>query len=263
MFPICQPIGLRPAARFAFDRKAGTGAKSAWIRSRKVEKQYAIKLRKIAKHVDDIVRGFDAETEDGRRSIRDALERYATILDPWARSVAERMVTEVAARDRKAWENQSEIIGRNLAREIAGAPTGRVMRGLMDEQVGLIKSLPIDAAQRVHKMTIEGISQGTRAADIAKRILETGDVTKSRATLIARTEVARTGVELTRARATHVGSTQFIWRTVEDSDVRPSHRKLNGKAFYWNDPPECDPGHHALPGGIWNCRCYAEPVIPD
>ena len=62
------------------------------------------------------------------------------------------------------------------------------------------------------------------------------------------------------------GSTRVfhqMWRTVGDNRVRETHRELNGQSFRWDEPPECDPGHHALPGGIWNCRCWAEPVIPD
>ncbi len=49
---------------------------------------------------------------------------------------------------------------------------------------------------RVVKVTFEA-----RASEIAKEIMRSGDVAKSRATLIARTEVARTARVLTQARA--------------------------------------------------------------
>jgi SPP1 gp7 family putative phage head morphogenesis protein len=117
------------------------------------------------------------------------------------------------------------------------------------------------AYERVHKLTLEGLSNGTRAKAIAAEIMRSGDVSESRAMLIARTEVARTSTEFTRARAEQIGSTHFIWRTARDRDVRQSHAHLEGKTFRWDAPPECDPGHHALPGCIWNCRCWAEPVF--
>ncbi len=173
------------------------------------------------------------------------------------------MVTEVAQRDERSWFRVADRMGKALKDEIRNAPTGQVMQTQMREQVRLITSLPTEAAERVHDLTTEGITKGWRADQISAEIMRTGDVTKSRADLIARTEVSRTGTLLTQARANHVGSTHFIWRTAEDTDVRPSHRALNGKAFRWDEPPECDPGHHALPGCIWNCRCVAEPVIPD
>lgn len=246
----------------AMDR--GTiSAASLFKRAKRLERQYGQRLRKIARHVGDIISGFEAGTQAAADAMGGALRRYAETLDPWARAVGERMVAEVAAADRTAWRKLSANIGRGLRREIDTAPTGQATRDALDRQVGLIKSLPLEAAERVHRVTLDGIAKGRRAEDIAAEIAETGEVTKSRANLIARTEVSRTATELTKARAQHVGSTHFIWRTAGDSDVRASHRKLNGQTFRWDDPPECDPGHRALPGGIWNCRCYPEVVVPD
>jgi len=92
--------------------------------------------------------------------------------------------------------------------------------------------------------------------------MESGDVARSRALLIARTEVTRTATTLTQARAEHIGSEGYIWRTAGDGDVRPSHRAMNGKFVRWDSPPTLDnlTGHA---GCVPNCRCYAEPVIPD
>ncbi|WP_083935993.1 phage minor head protein [Methylobacterium sp. B1] len=256
------PACLRPRS-LTTDEARPIGARSAFIRAQKVERTYVTQLRKIARHVGDIVRGFDVQDLPAAQRVQALLDRYATTLAPWAEAVAKRMVTEVAARDERAWFRVAQMMGTGLKREIAQAPTGAVMRARMAEQVTLITSLPTEAGQRVHDLTIAGISEGRRAADIAAEIQRTGEVTESRAMLIARTEVSRTATELTKARAEHIGSTHFIWRTAGDSDVRATHKALNGQTFRWDEPPECDPGHHALPGGIWNCRCYAEPVIPD
>lgn len=247
----------------AFDRQGKQDARSAFQRAKRLEQQYGARLRSIARHIGDIVRGFDPTTYGGASRMERALRDYANVLDPWARAVGERMVAEVAAADKTSWRKVAKEIGRALHQEIEQAPTGRAMQDAMVRQVTLIKSLPLEAAERVHALTVEGIAQGKRADEIADAIMETGAVTRSRAILIARTEVSRTATELTRARAEHVGSTHFIWRTAGDADVRATHRRLNGKVFRWDDPPECDPGHHALPGGIWNCRCYPEVVVPD
>lgn len=236
----------------------------SFIQTRKVERHYAAQLRKIARHVGELIntmwRPDDITTSS---EITTALDRYARIIEPWARVVGQRMVAEVSSRDRKAWREHSAEMSRLMRSEIAEAPVGIVMRERLASQVDLITSLPREAAERVHKLTLEGITQGTRAKAIAAEIMRSGEVTASRANLIARTEVGRTATELTKARAESVGSTHFIWRTTGDSDVRESHRHLNGKTFRWDTPPECDPGHHALPGAIWNCRCYPEPVIGD
>ena len=249
--------------RATYDR-APQSPQSAFAKSKKIERGYATRLRKVARHIGDIVNGFDPDNFAGMVFAEAALNKYAEILTPWAESVATRMLAEVAARDKQAWQKVSAQMGRAIHKEIESAPTGFAMRALLADQVELITSLPREAAERVHKLAQEGLSNGTRASELAAEIMRTGEVTKSRANCIARTETSRAATVLTRARAEWVGSTEFIWRTAGDSDVRPSHKKLNGTSHRWDKPPLCDPpDHYALPGAIWNCRCYAEPILAD
>ena len=149
-----------------------------------------------------------------------------------------------------------------IRQEIHNAPTGAQFAKLMSEQVKLIQSIPVQAAERVHKLVIENYSEQGRAKEIATEIQRSGKVATSRATLIARTEVARTASVFTQSRAEHIGSDGYIWRTVRDSDVRADHKRLEGKFIRWTDPPHHDDGmtYHAGQGP--NCRCYPEPVIP-
>lgn len=241
------------------DKRAG----KSYTQARKTEQFYSSALRKIARAVGDLVDGSQPETLIDYAQLRDRLRRYSELIKPWATSVATRMVAEANQADEKAWRSRSSDMGRLIMREIETAPTGEATRRLLNEQVDLITSLPTEAAERVHKLALEAVVNSGRAKDIAAEIMRTGEVTKSRALLIARTEVSRASTTFTAVRAQHIGSQEFIWRTSEDSDVRASHRKLNGLAFRWDKPPECDPGHHALPGCIWNCRCHAEPIIAE
>ena len=41
---------------------------------------------------------------------------------------------------------------------------------MLAEQVGLITNLPLEAAERVHKLTTEGMLAGSRPAEIAEQI---------------------------------------------------------------------------------------------
>lgn len=208
-----------------------------------------------------LVNGFPPGDPRVLPTIEQLLQRYAEALTPWAERAAAEMLTEVNLRDEKAWIQYSAELSRALRQEIRTAPTGATMQALMGEQVTLIKSIPLDAAKRVHKLTIEGIEDSTRASEISKAIQASGDVAKSRADLIARTEVARTASTLTEARALHVGSPGYVWRTSGDGDVRDSHREMEGKFVAWDDPPTLD-GMKGHAGQFPNCRCYPEPVIP-
>jgi len=229
-----------------------------------VERRYAGQLSKIADHVGMVVRAMSGKPESSAR-IGGALAKYADALEVWAESAAARMLADVSASDERAWRERSAEIGRRLAREIAEAPTGDLMRAKLAEQVTLIKSIPLGAAQRVHELTLKALEDGTRAGEVAAEIMRTGEVARSRAVLIARTEVARTASVLMQARAEHVGSEGYIWETAGDSAVRDDHAELDGRYFRWDSPPIADKrtGARAHPGGIYNCRCVASPVIPE
>lgn len=260
------------SSRSALMQTFDASPRRIFARSRKVEASYAKALRFVAGYVGQVLRMFDpaANDNDGETGFAESsislieriLRDYSNTIDPWAKSAASRMIAEVDARDKAAWMRTARKMGASLRAEIATAPVGVVVRQRLDDQVKLIKSIPLEAAKRVRELANEGIVQGTRPEVIAQEIMKMAGVTKSRAMLIARTEVSRTATELTRARAEYVGSTAFIWRTSKDERVRESHKRLEGQTFRWDTPPECDPGHFALPGGIFNCRCYPEPVIP-
>ena len=229
----------------------------------KAERLYSRQLSRLARHIGDIISGFEV-TPETVPTISNMLRGYAEALVPWARVTASKMLSEINNRDLEAWRNHGQQISEALRREILNAPTGEVMRALLDQQVELITSLPIEAAKRVHELTLKGLENSERAAGVAREIMRTGEVTESRALLIARTETSRTATALVQARAVHVGSEQFIWRTSGDGDVRRDHKKLNGKAFRWDSPPVADErtGARALPGAIYNCRCWSEVILP-
>lgn len=191
-----------------------------------------------------------------------ALRSYSELLRPWGKVVGARMLADVQRRDWSVWKSLASDMSEAMREEIARAPTGEALRRLLDEQVTLITSIPLRAAERAHKLALEAVTSGARYDTIVEQIRRTGHVTRSRAELIARTEVARAASGLVQARATHVGSEGYIWRTAEDHDVRRSHKKMAGRFVRWDRPPVTD-GMHGHAGQLPNCRCYPEPVLPD
>jgi uncharacterized protein with gpF-like domain len=166
-----------------------------------------------------LIEPFAAGDPGALPSITQVLNAYADALRPWAELTASRMLGDVNARDLASWKLLSNDLSAQMRRDIATAPVGDLLRKLLGEQVSLIQSIPREAAQRVHRLTIEGLEDSTRASEIAKEIMASGSVAKSRATLIARTEVGRTAEVLAETRAKHVGSEGYIWETAHDGDV--------------------------------------------
>jgi SPP1 gp7 family putative phage head morphogenesis protein len=195
----------------------------------------------------------------------DALDSYSEIITPWAQRVAERFAFDVNRHNEKEWRQRSQLISLELRHLVDTAPVGQVMRSIIDEQIKYIKSLPIEAADRVydiHNQAIEAVVAGGRHEAFAQEIARTGEVAQSRAKLIARTELGRAQVALTQARALNIGSTGYIWRTSNDGDVRHSHKKMEGQFVEWAKPPTID-GLTGHAGTLPNCRCYCEVVIPE
>lgn len=227
-----------------------------------MEIRYSQQLRKIAGYVDMIVKGFDVNDPSTYPLMVASLNEYANTLQFWAKNAAGRIITDVALRDEKTWLIYAQDMSRGMREQIRNTDTSAVYQELLNEQVRLITSLPLEAAQRVHDLSTRSLIEGVRSSEIAGLIMATGRVTRSRANTIARTEVSRASCLFTQARAEYLGSEGYIWRTSEDGDVRPSHDEMNGKFVPWDKPPTLD-GMEGHAGCLPNCRCYAEPVIPE
>lgn len=231
----------------------------AWQRARRPDVTFGRALVRVARIVGQIVRQFGEQHDMAVRALQD----YARLIDPWARSQARQMVQTASQRDATAWRQHSEAIGTKLRADVyGGSAVGQRVQELTAEGAELIRSLPQEAAERVSRLSLEQAVGGKRLDSLFDEIMRTGQVTESRARLIARTEVGRATSAITQARAERIGSRGYIWRTVHDRDVRPSHRAMEGQFVAWSDPPTLD-GLTGHAGALPNCRCYAEPVIPD
>lgn len=228
------------------------------------ERQYRSHLRKIARTVGGIVKAhvIGSALRDEKTMLR-LLEQYAEALEPWAQRVAATMIESVSKRNKQAWAATSQQIGQALRHPIEESAIRSTVTLLRQQQVALITSLPEEAGRRAQKLVQEAAMDGTRASAIAEELLRTEDVTVHRADTIARTEIAKANAALTQARAEYVGATHYVWETAKDADVRPSHARLQGKIFRFDDPPEVDEGRAYNPGEFPNCRCFAVPVVTD
>lgn len=248
-------------------RREREKTRERFLAGRRSETWFAQQLQGVAKQISRLIDGMIEDQDNDLGALiplRVMLDRYAETIQPWAQRVVAKMSTEVARRDASAWAQQGKMMGRSLTKEISLAPTGIALKDLLAAQVDEITSLPRAAAERVYKLTVEGISEGQRPEAIAKEIRKTGQVIASRAMMLGRTSVSTTATALVMVRAQHIRSDGYWWRTSRDSDVRPMHKKLEGKFIRWDDPPVVDSnGYRAHAGMSANCRCYPEPEIPD
>ena len=108
---------------------------------------------------------------------------------------------------------------------------------------------------------LSSVSSGKTTTRIVKEIQKAYGVSKRRAELIARDQIAKLNGQIQRAQQLDAGIQEYIWYTVGDVRVRQRHQELNGKKFNWNDPPDVGKGRKCHPGEDYQCRCVGRPVF--
>lgn len=233
------------------------------------EKQFAAALKQVARQSGHVVElHVDGHTIKNQKEMERVLNDYSKTLGPWARRQSAKMLERVAKKNKTAWTKNSKAMGQALKTNVAKANTGLAASILMEEQVDLIKSIPLRAAERAQKLSLEAFYNGSRASQIAEELQRSTKVSENDAVRIARTEVARSNSVITEARARSAGSNQYVWRNSGDASVREAHKfyhgkKMDGQVFSWDHPPTLDDGTTGHPGTFPNCRCYPEPFFPD
>jgi uncharacterized protein with gpF-like domain len=242
----------------------------AWEARKHIESKYKTALRKLGRLLTDLIGQNDTPEKIAAKLTTFGDSKEFSI---WAQSLAHTFVTNTLEENAKTWRQAARMSGQGrdllsaLQREFQG-PVGARVQELIDANAKYIKNIPTDAAQRlVHHVGKEAF-EGSRTAFTTEEFREyVGDITAWHAKLISRTESAKAMSSLTQARAEYLGHDFYIWHTSEDQRVRKSHQHMDGVLCRFSDPPSPEaltseePVGNYGPGGIFNCRCYAEPII--
>lgn len=175
--------------------------------------------------------------------------RIITLLDALSRDLSNTNAQDLA-----------EVLGISIRDEPAGIAA--MLEQWRTENARLIKSIAEDLLGEVQEIVTETVTAGTRVEALAKRIERRFEVSRSRAKLIARDQVAKANSQLTKLRHEAAGIERYRWSSSQDERVRPTHRRLNRTVHAWNDPPLVD-GRRVHPGEDYQCRCVAIPILED
>lgn len=136
----------------------------------------------------------------------------------------------------------------------------RFIRDNVDLITGLNGRLRSQIRADVERAIRDGIT-GRRLRTILEERL---NVSRSRARLIARDQIGKLQGQLNRTRQMRAGVTQYRWAAINDERTRGRHGALGrGGPYSWLSPPVVDlkTGRREHPGGDYQCRCQAIPVI--
>jgi SPP1 gp7 family putative phage head morphogenesis protein len=134
--------------------------------------------------------------------------------------------------------------------------------GTVQEQVGLIKSIPQQYMSEVQGLVMRSVSRGRDLAYLTKELTERFHITYRRAKFIARDQNNKATSVMQAARQMQLGITEGIWNhSHAGKHPRPSHVAANGKRFNLATGLEVE-GEKIMPGEKPNCRCTWQPIIP-
>lgn len=142
------------------------------------------------------------------------------------------------------------------------ADTAQAHSVMLVRNLELMDSIKTEAIAKYEKHLIAALEKrGTPEQRVARALIaaeEVSQMTRGRANRIAAwdSDTMNTEYAADFNFANEIGS--YLWRTQEDSDVRPTHQLRNGDVFRWDSPP--DDGDPGVPPG---CRCEAIPVLPS
>lgn len=127
-----------------------------------------------------------------------------------------------------------------------------------------IEQFSEEMIHELRHIVVDNARTGYRFETLVKRVESRFGVSQSKAEFLARNETSRFVSEHRQQRFRDAGIRQYVWQCADDSNVRPDHKKLDGKTFDYAHPPVVDEatGRRANPGFDYNCRCIDNPVLP-
>ena len=121
--------------------------------------------------------------------------------------------------------------------------------------------------QKLKEMVKENLFEGLPDNKIlVQEIVKEFQVTENKAVFLARQESSLLVAKYRQIIYKELGIKRYKWQTagLEDERVRPMHRELEGKIFYFDSPPITNKqGDRNNPGEDWLCRCVPIPIIDE
>lgn len=133
---------------------------------------------------------------------------------------------------------------------------------VINEQVGLIKSIAQQHLTEVQGLVMRSVQQGRKLSTLTDELQHRYALTRKRAILIATTQNNMATATLTRERHLQLGITTAVWmHSRAGKKPRQSHVNASGQTYKIEKGMLID-GDHIHPGQLINCRCVSIPVMP-
>jgi len=194
---------------------------------------------------ESVMAEFEATRRSLLETVKDMVRRILWLetdrhTRKWAAAVKKALGVDIAAIIR--------------AEDLQG-PLGR----MTDWSVSLITNLSDEVRSKVASAVQSAMVQGQDRNSLATALRNVFEVSKRRAALIARDQLAKANSLFNQFRHQQAGIEEYSWSTSADERVRPLHRSLEGNVYRYGEKTGAEEG--LPPGQPINCRCVALAIV--
>jgi SPP1 gp7 family putative phage head morphogenesis protein len=160
---------------------------------------------------------------------------------------------------RKSPNQLGASIERQFGVNLNGARYRRILKDHARDIAKSIEGLSSRQVERVARATSTAIRMGKTQKELTSDLAEILSMTQRDARRIAINSTFTLNARMSEEIAADAGVDSFVWVTMNDGAVRPSHMSCHEKIFTYEKGS--DEGF--IPGEEPGCRCVPEPVIAD
>lgn len=134
----------------------------------------------------------------------------------------------------------------------------------LEENVGLIKSIPAEYLQQVQGIVMRSYTRGRDLEGMVKALRALYPKAANRSVIIARDQSNKANGVVTRARQIELGITEAVWmHSHAGKTPRPTHVAMDGKRYKVSEGMyDSTEKRFIVPGELINCRCTSRSVLP-
>ena len=231
----------------------------------KFKKAYILPLEKLPANIMQAISNKNMQEQFKYKQVENLLNEIEQKLPEYVEKMIFDKEIEIilddAGREIKKNTNKITVIEHELddnqKREIAKSYTNNLqfyIKNFENERIPQMRS-------KVQELALKGY----RLDAVSEMLQKEYGIAQRKAKFLAQNETSIMLAEFKRSTYKKMGFLKFRWSTIMDGKERERHKELNGKIFYYDDPPYIDElkTKKGLPGEDYNCRCQAIPIMDD
>lgn len=198
-----------------------------------------------------------------KRILDDLAKRWIARFDEWAPKIADAYLQGMFKASDSAMRQALKDAGWAVDFKMTSAVRD-AFNASLEENVGLIRSIPEKYLQQVEGVVMRSYSNGRDLETMVKDLKQLYPGASNRAVLIARDQSNKANAVVTRTRQLELGITEAIWlHSHAGKNPRPEHVKAGKEKRRYKIAEGCYiDGEYIQPGQEINCRCTCRPILP-